>query len=132
MATARASEAAFYERLDARIEKAIAAGKPVVVEQLAETEGEFTIGCAGGVDVNVSGEYEEVDVPAGSAAYLLTVKGLTGGHSGMDIHLGRGNANKLLNRILLEADNYFGIGIAAIIALVVFARLARRWQDMDA
>jgi dipeptidase D len=79
-----------------------------------EEDDEITIGCAGGVDVNVSGEYEEVDVPAGSAAYLLTVKGLTGGHSGMDIHLGRGNANKLLNRLLLEATVSHGVGIAAI------------------
>ncbi len=79
-----------------------------------EEDDEITIGCAGGVDVNVSGTYEEVEVPADSAAYRLTVKGLTGGHSGMDIHLGRGNANKLLNRLLLEGTVSYGIGVASI------------------
>jgi dipeptidase D len=77
----------------------------------SEEDDELTIGCAGGVDVNVSGAYEETDLPAGSVAYRLTVKGLTGGHSGMDIHLGRGNANKLLNRLLLEATVSYGIGL---------------------
>lgn len=80
----------------------------------SEDDSEITIGCAGGVDVTVTGEYETVDVEDDSVAYDLAVKGLSGGHSGMDIHLGRGNANKLLNRILLEADIAFGIGVAAI------------------
>ena len=80
----------------------------------SEDDSEITIGCAGGVDVTVTGTYDAVAVEAGCKAYDIAVKGLTGGHSGMDIHLGRGNANKLLNRILLEADNYCGIGISAI------------------
>jgi dipeptidase D len=80
----------------------------------SEDDSEITIGCAGGVDVTVTGCYDTVDVEAGSKAYHLAVKGLTGGHSGMDIHLGRGNANKLLNRILLEASNEVGIGVADI------------------
>ncbi|MGD8346271.1 MAG: M20/M25/M40 family metallo-hydrolase, partial [Lysobacterales bacterium] len=80
----------------------------------SEDDSEITIGCAGGIDVTVTGTFDSVPVEAGCKAYDIAVKGLTGGHSGMDIHLGRGNANKLLNRILLEADNYCGIGIAAI------------------
>ena len=51
---------------------------------------------------------------AGSAGYLLTVKGLTGGHSGMDIHRGRGNANKLLNRLLLGAAEESDLRVGTI------------------
>ena len=80
----------------------------------SEDDSEITIGCAGGVDVTVTGSFDMVEAEEGSKAYSLAVKGLTGGHSGMDIHLGRGNANRLLNRILLEASNEVGIGIAAI------------------
>ena len=79
-----------------------------------EEDDEITIGCAGGVDVNISGTYEETDVKPGSVAFSLAVKGLSGGHSGMEIHLGRGNANKLLNRLLLEATLAHGIGVASI------------------
>ena len=79
-----------------------------------EDDDEITIGCAGGVDVNISGRYEEAPVKPGSVAFTLTVKGLSGGHSGMDIHRGRGNANKLLARVLLTAVESHGIGIAAI------------------
>ncbi len=79
-----------------------------------EEDDEITIGCAGGVDVNISGQYQEVDVEPGRAAFKLSVKGLTGGHSGMDIHRGRGNANRLLNRLLLDASLAHGIGIASI------------------
>lgn len=79
-----------------------------------EEDDEITIGCAGGVDVNISGSYDEVVVEEDSVAFRLSVKGLSGGHSGMDIHLGRGNANKLLNRLLLEATVTHGIGVASI------------------
>jgi len=79
-----------------------------------EDDDEITIGCAGGVDVNISGRYDETDVKPGSVAFTLTVKGLTGGHSGMDIHRGRGNANKLLFRLLLAAVETHGIGVAEI------------------
>jgi len=79
-----------------------------------EEDDEITIGCAGGVDVNVSGRYAETPVQPGRVAFTLTVKGLTGGHSGMDIHRGRGNANKLLVRLLLAATEAHGVGVAAI------------------
>jgi len=58
-----------------------------------EDDHELTIGCAGGVDITASGKYEEEDAPAGHTAYKITIKGLNGGHSGMDIHKGLGNAN---------------------------------------
>jgi dipeptidase D len=79
-----------------------------------EEDDEITIGCAGGVDVNISGNYASAPVQPGHVAFTLTVRGLTGGHSGMDIHLGRGNANKLLTRLLLESVETHGIAIAAI------------------
>ena len=80
----------------------------------SEDDSEITIGCAGGIDVTVTGTFDMVDTEAGSKAYHLAVKGLTGGHSGMDIHRGRGNANKLLNRLLLEASNEIGIAVESI------------------
>jgi dipeptidase D len=76
-----------------------------------EDDRELTIGCAGGIDITASGKYSEEQAP-GLSFHKLTVKGLTGGHSGMDIHLGRGNANKLLNRILLEASDKFELRIS--------------------
>lgn len=65
-----------------------------------EDDRELTIGCAGGIDVTASGSYAEEKMPEGYTSFELRLKGLTGGHSGMDIHLGRGNSNKLMNRIL--------------------------------
>ena len=65
-----------------------------------EDDDELSIGCAGGIDTNTSYDYVQVQVEPGSEFFTITVKGLLGGHSGMDIHLGRGNANKWLNRIL--------------------------------
>lgn len=68
-----------------------------------EDDRELCIGCAGGVDVVAKGEYPTTPVPKDYTAAKLQLSGLTGGHSGMDIHLGRGNANKLMNRVLLRA-----------------------------
>lgn len=65
-----------------------------------EDDDELSIGCAGGIDTNTKYAYEEVAVHADSVALKLTIRGLLGGHSGMDIDKGRGNANKLMNRIL--------------------------------
>lgn len=63
-----------------------------------EDDRELTIGCAGGVDIVGTGTY--APEPSQARGYELTVKGLTGGHSGMEIHLGRANANKLMARLL--------------------------------
>lgn len=79
-----------------------------------EDDRELTIGCAGGVDVTGSGSYEQEGVPAEYAGCSITVKGLKGGHSGMDIHLGRGNANKLMNRLLSGAAAQFGLRVSSI------------------
>ena len=79
-----------------------------------EDDHELTIGCAGGVDVTGTGSYPYEGIDASLKGYSLTVKGLTGGHSGMEIHLGRGNANKLMNRILFQASEKFGLRISSI------------------
>lgn len=78
-----------------------------------EEDNELTIGCAGGIDVTGKGTYEAAK-PVGNTAYRITVKGLTGGHSGGDIHLGRGNANKLITRILLHLSKQQETEIASI------------------
>lgn len=68
----------------------------------SEDEGELFIGCAGGIDSVAEFTYKEVNVPAGYFCCKVQVKGLKGGHSGGDIHLGLGNANKILNRFLSQ------------------------------
>ncbi len=79
-----------------------------------EEDNELTIGCAGGIDVTAEGVYKEIAPLVNTIAYAIFVKGLTGGHSGMDIHKGRGNANKLMNRILLSIAEQMPIEIATI------------------
>lgn len=75
----------------------------------SEDEGELYIGCAGGLDVTATLEYQQEAVSAGLVARKITLKGLRGGHSGLEINQGRGNANKLLARvahdILIEFDS---------------------------
>lgn len=69
-----------------------------------EDDDEFSIGCAGGIDTNTSYSYTtESGINKGSV-YKVSITGLKGGHSGMDIHLGRGNANKLMARLLLNLE----------------------------
>ena len=79
-----------------------------------EEDDEIDIGCAGGIDVTASAEYDEEDAPENSIGYRITIKGLNGGHSGMDIHKGLGNANKIMNRLLFDAFDNFGLQIATI------------------
>lgn len=79
-----------------------------------EEDHELTIGCAGGIDLTAQGTYDAVAATAGQTAFTIQVKGLTGGHSGGDIHLGRGNANKLMNRILYTLQQQHNIGISSI------------------
>ena len=67
----------------------------------SETEGVITIGCAGGQDVEASMEYDEMEVnPTGMKAFKIEMDGMKGGHSGLEINLGRANANKLMARLL--------------------------------
>ena len=79
-----------------------------------EEDDEIDIGCAGGMDVTAERGYVEEDVPDNSVGYTITVKGLNGGHSGMDINKGLGNANKIMNRLLFDSFENFGLQIAEI------------------
>lgn len=80
----------------------------------SETEGELYMGCAGGVDGSFVFDYKEEPVPAHSKAFRLNLTGLKGGHSGMDIILGRGNANKIMARVLLPLMEDCGVRLAFI------------------
>ena len=66
-----------------------------------EDDDELTIGCAGGINVSGEGSYEQQSKPDEFVSLELVLNGLSGGHSGMDIHKGLGNANKLMNRVLV-------------------------------
>jgi dipeptidase D len=79
-----------------------------------EEDDEIDIGCAGGIDVTATRTYYEEEVPEGSVGHIITVKGLKGGHSGMDINKGLGNANKIMNRLLFDAFENFGLQITEI------------------
>ncbi|CEN52855.1 aminoacyl-histidine dipeptidase [Capnocytophaga canis] len=79
-----------------------------------EEDDEIDIGCAGGVDVTAYREYDEEQTPDNVTSYKITVKGLQGGHSGMDIHKGFGNANKIMNRLLFDGFENFGLRIAEL------------------
>ncbi|MDD2304810.1 MAG: aminoacyl-histidine dipeptidase [Prolixibacteraceae bacterium] len=78
----------------------------------SEDEGELFIGCAGGIDTVGTLKYSPEDLPVGSYAMKLEIKGLLGGHSGDDINKNRGNAIKILNRFLMDADRKFDIHLA--------------------
>jgi dipeptidase D len=77
-----------------------------------EDDDEFSIGCAGGIDTNTNKQYTEVSV-SGGVAYKVTVNGLKGGHSGVEIDLERGNANKIMNRLMHNCAGY-GLQIVEI------------------
>ena len=81
----------------------------------SEVEGNLYIGCAGGIDVNVSLEYKDQETTSQEdQAVRLTLSGLKGGHSGVDIHIGRANANKLMARFLKCAVEEFGVRVASL------------------
>lgn len=79
-----------------------------------EQEGEFLIGSAGGVTADVAAGYALVAAPEGLQGYEVAVGGLTGGHSGVDIDKGRGNAIKLLVRLLRDTPETLGLRLAAL------------------
>lgn len=79
-----------------------------------EDDHELTIGCAGGVDVTGEGSYDVEQASGDRVGLEIKMKGLSGGHSGMQIHEGLGNANKLMNRLLYALDAEFDIRIASI------------------
>ena len=79
----------------------------------SEQEGELCVGCAGGLDVSASFKYLKYNTPAGYKGLKVTVKGLQGGHSGMDISLYRANANKAVARMILPAIELLGVKVVS-------------------
>ncbi|GAB1416870.1 aminoacyl-histidine dipeptidase [Paludibacter sp.] len=80
----------------------------------SEEYGELCIGCAGGLDANATFRYKEVPMPEGDVALKISLTGLKGGHSGVDIHLQRANANKLMFRFLKEAVSEYEARLSSI------------------
>ncbi len=91
----------------------------------SEDDGELFIGCAGGLDTKMIFPYERVNTEADHTGFTLSVTGLRGGHSGDDIHKGRGNAVKILNRLLWNAEKMFELRIAEIKAGNLHNAIAR-------
>lgn len=79
-----------------------------------EDDDELSIGCAGGIDTNTSFKYTEVSVKPDSVTYEISIRGLLGGHSGMDIHRGRGNANKWMNRLIYQGISLIEMQVTSI------------------
>ncbi|MFO8147589.1 MAG: aminoacyl-histidine dipeptidase [Gillisia sp.] len=79
-----------------------------------EEDDEIGIGCAGGVDLTAERSYKEENTPKGSKAFRIILNGLKGGHSGMDIIKGLGNANKLMNRLLFSVSENLDLRISEI------------------
>ncbi|MDR1865064.1 MAG: aminoacyl-histidine dipeptidase [Bacteroidales bacterium] len=80
----------------------------------SEEEGELYIGCAGGMDALITVPCTEEAPNREDRAYKISLSGLKGGHSGLDIHLGRGNANKLLTRFLWKAAHRYGLRLSSM------------------
>lgn len=93
------------------LEPGILTGK-VMLNLDSEDEGELYVGCAGGINVSTSKDYRTVKTPGGMTAYKVLVRGLKGGHSGMDISLGRANSNKLMFRFMMQAEADYKIRLA--------------------
>ncbi len=79
-----------------------------------EDEGELCVGCAGGADINATFRYKDAETESGDEALKVSLRGLKGGHSGCDIHLGRANANKLMFRFLKEAVSEYEVRLSSI------------------
>jgi dipeptidase D len=79
-----------------------------------EEDDEIGMGCAGGIDVTAIRTYSEELVPETATAFTISIKGLNGGHSGMDIIKGLGNANKIMNRLLFEGAANCGLKISEV------------------
>jgi dipeptidase D len=79
-----------------------------------EEDDEIGVGCAGGIDITATRTYNEEETPEFKSGFTIAVKGLQGGHSGMQIHEGLGNANKIMNRLLFDGFENFGLRISEI------------------
>jgi len=86
----------------------------ILLNMDSEDEGELYVGCAGGSNANMEFTYSEVPTEANSVAFKISLTGLKGGHSGIDIVLGRGNANKLMFRLLKELIAAYDVRLASI------------------
>ena len=86
----------------------------ILINMDSEDEGELYVGCAGGTNANLKFSYSEDKIENGSVAFKISLTGLKGGHSGMDIPLGRGNANKLMFRLLKEVIAAYGVRLSSI------------------
>ena len=96
------------------LEKGFLSGS-VMINLDTEADGELCIGCAGGRDVNVSYRFNpDTAIDKDDIAYKISLKGLKGGHSGVQIHLGHANANKLMNRFLKEVVREYEARLASI------------------
>lgn len=95
------------------LEKGMLKGE-ILLNLDSETEGELYVGCAGGLDANMTFEYTAEPVPAGYTAARIAVKGLKGGHSGIQIVCQRANANKVLFRLLNAAAQKHGLLLASV------------------
>ena len=93
-----------------KLQRGILNGK-IMLNLDSEDDDEMTIGCAGGIDVTATKKYKEKRMKDDVESLELNISGLAGGHSGMDIHLYKGNANKIMNRILWVLNNEVGIGV---------------------
>ncbi|MEI7810211.1 MAG: aminoacyl-histidine dipeptidase [bacterium] len=87
--------------------------KAILLNLDSEEEGELCIGCAGGADIFVDYAYEQEVSRKDSVAFKISISGLKGGHSGVDINLGRANANKVLFKFLDVADVTFNFRISS-------------------
>ncbi len=85
----------------------------ILINLDSEDEGELYVGCAGGEDATVKFDYKEKKTPKGYGGVKLSITGLKGGHSGIDIVLGRGNANKIFFRILAETTCELGVRLSS-------------------
>ncbi len=86
----------------------------ILINLDSETMGELIVGCAGGLDANITLDYQTAPIAPGSKAMRLDIKGLKGGHSGLEIILQRANANKLMARFLKRAVKEHNISLASI------------------
>jgi len=86
----------------------------ILINMDSEDEGELYVGCAGGIDGDITFRYKEVPVEEGDVALKVSLTGLKGGHSGVDINLQRGNANKLMFRFLKDAVADYEARLASI------------------
>lgn len=86
----------------------------ILINLDSEDEGELFIGCSGGIDSVAEFKYDLIDAPQDYFFFKIDIKGLTGGHSGGDIHLGLGNANKILTRFLAKVNSKYDMYMCSI------------------